>query len=97
MEKVFICIVYSWISALFPNRGKYFVTNCTYGKKPTVPEASIPLQYCTVAITEPQKGTFQLTWTPTGFFSSTKTYILRVAKESEMVDWVISFKKYIKS
>jgi len=59
-------------------------------------EGSICLSMSTLSLSEPTKNTFQIVYTPTGFFSSSKTYQIRALQESQMVDWLIDLKLFVK-
>lgn len=59
-------------------------------------EGTIPLHISDLVINDPNKNIFQLEFNPGGLFSSTKKYQIKTDSESELVNWVIDIKKFIK-
>jgi hypothetical protein len=62
----------------------------------SVAETSVPLQQSIVTTIDPTKFVFQVEYTPSGLFSTSKKYQFRARSEPDMVDWIIALKQFTK-
>jgi len=60
----------------------------------TEPDSSLVLGLTKITVMDASKNSFQMVYTPTSMFSTTKTYVVRCPDENTMVDWVVDMKRF---